>query len=187
MKKSLVENIVFGAVLPAVHLNLILGWNLLAAIEKVCKFKQHSYERRIQERSGKQLSMCRNSHRRCSIRKDVLRNFAKSTGKHLCQRPTKKGWHSCFPVNFAKFLRTSFFQNTSGRLLLEVVYFLKIQCFTAEPTQISWSAKLLLVKIKTAPSSCYYACYHLPKKVHKESYILDIEIKKLCKMCNKTP
>ena len=28
---------------------------------------------------------CRNSHRRCSIRKDALRNFTKFTGKHLCQ------------------------------------------------------------------------------------------------------
>ena len=28
---------------------------------------------------------CRNSHRRCSVRKGVLRNFAKFTGKHLCQ------------------------------------------------------------------------------------------------------
>ena len=35
-------------------------------------------------------------------------NFIK---KRLCQR--------CFPVNFAKFLRTPFSQNTSGRLLLK--------------------------------------------------------------------
>ena len=27
-------------------------------------------------------------------------------------------WHRCFPVNFAKFLRTHFLQNTSRRLLL---------------------------------------------------------------------
>ena len=27
-------------------------------------------------------------------------------------------WHRCFHVNFAKFLRTSFSQNSSGRLLL---------------------------------------------------------------------
>ena len=27
----------------------------------------------------------RSTHRRCSIRKGVLRNFAKFTGKHLCQ------------------------------------------------------------------------------------------------------
>ena len=30
----------------------------------------------------------------------------------------KRLWHGCFPVNFAKFLRTPFLQNTSGRLLL---------------------------------------------------------------------
>ena len=27
----------------------------------------------------------KSSYRRCSVRKDLLRNFAKSTGKHLCQ------------------------------------------------------------------------------------------------------
>ena len=54
---------------------------------------------------------------RCSIRKGVLRNFAKFL------RPTtllkKRLWHRSFPVNFAKFLRTPFLQNTSGRLLLQ--------------------------------------------------------------------
>ena len=63
-------------------------------------------------------------------KKGVLRNFAKFTGKHPCQsllfrlRPTtllkKRLWHRCFPVNFAKFLRTPFLQNTSGRLLLNL-------------------------------------------------------------------
>ena len=75
----------------------------------------------------------RSIHRRCFVRKGVLRNFVKSTGKHLCQslffnkvaglRPAtllkKRLWHRCFPLNFAKFLRTPFLQNTSGRLLLE--------------------------------------------------------------------
>ena len=64
--------------------------------------------------------LLRSSHHRCSMKKGFLRNFTKFTGKHLCQklffnkvtdlRPAtlfKKGlWHSCFPVNFAKFLRT---------------------------------------------------------------------------------
>ena len=50
--------------------------------------------------------------------KVVLRNLAKSTGRHLCQslffnivadaKPAtllkKRVWHRCFPVNFAKFL-----------------------------------------------------------------------------------
>ena len=73
----------------------------------------------------------RSSHRRCSVRKCVLRNFAKLTGKNLCQsfffkkvaglRPStllKRDPDKCFPVNFAKFLRTLFLKNTSGQLLL---------------------------------------------------------------------
>ena len=40
----------------------------------------------------------------------------------LCLRPAtllkKRLWHRCFPVKFAKFLRTAFLQNTSGRILL---------------------------------------------------------------------
>ena len=77
-------------------------------------------------------AISRNSHQRCSMRKGLLRNFAKFTGKHLRQslflnkvaglRPAtllnKKLWHRCLPVNFAKFLRKPFSQNTFGRLLL---------------------------------------------------------------------
>ena len=59
----------------------------------------------------------RSSHQRCSVRKDVLRNFAKFTGKHLCQGLFMSGpkvcncikkriWHGCLPANLAKFLRT---------------------------------------------------------------------------------
>ena len=62
-------------------------------------------------------------------KKAVLRNFAKFTGKYLCQRlffntvagqarPAtlikKSLWHRCFPVNFAKFLRTPFLQKSSS-------------------------------------------------------------------------
>ena len=79
----------------------------------------------------------RSSHPRCSVRKGVLRNFVKFTRKHLCHsiffnkvpglRPAtllkNRLWHRCFPVNFAKFLRTPFLQNTSGRLLLKAIFF----------------------------------------------------------------
>ena len=65
-------------------------------------------------------------------RKGVLRNFAKFTRKHLCQslflnkvvclRPAtllkKRLWHKCFPVNFAKFLRTHFSTEHPRWLLL---------------------------------------------------------------------
>ena len=75
----------------------------------------------------------RSSHQRCFVRKGILRNFEKLTGKHMCQSLffnkvaglraatllKKRLWHRCFSVNFAKFLRTPFFQNTSGRLLFK--------------------------------------------------------------------
>ena len=46
----------------------------------------------------------------------VLRNFTKFTGKQLCQSLFFN--KVAVPVNFVKLLRTSFLQNTSGRLLL---------------------------------------------------------------------
>ena len=56
------------------------------------------------------------------LKTGVLRNFEKFSGKHLCPATLlkKRLWHRCFPVNFAKCLRTPFSQNTSGRLLLHV-------------------------------------------------------------------
>ena len=59
----------------------------------------------VEEENG----IVRSSHKRCSMRKVVLGNFAKFTGKHLCQSLFfNKLWHRCFPVNFAKFLRTPY-------------------------------------------------------------------------------
>ena len=60
-------------------------------------------------------------------KKGVFVNFAKFTGG---LRPAtllkKRHWHRCFPVNFAKFPRTPFLQNTSGRLLFSSAYRYKI-------------------------------------------------------------
>ena len=62
----------------------------------------------------------RRSHQSCSMRKGALRNFTKLTGKRLCQGLSfllllkKRLWYRCFPVNFAKFLRTLFLQNPSA-------------------------------------------------------------------------
>ena len=72
------------------------------------------------------------SHRRCSLWKGVLRNFAKLTEKHLRQSLflnkvanlslqlylKKRLCHRCFPADFAKFLRTTFLQNTTAPQLL---------------------------------------------------------------------
>ena len=92
----------------------------------------HSVEDIIDEFKHYILLIFSSSHRRCSVRKGVLRNFSKFTGKQLYQSlyfdkvaglepATLIKWrllHRCFPVNFTKFLRTPFLQNTCGRLLL---------------------------------------------------------------------
>ena len=76
----------------------------------------------------------RSSHQMCSL-KAFLKNFAKLTGKYLCQSLffnevaglrsatslKKRLWHRCFPVIFAKFLRTPFLQNTSKQLVLYIL------------------------------------------------------------------
>ena len=73
-----------------------------------------------------------NSFPEVFCRKGVLRNFAKFTGKHLCQSLffnkvaglrsvtllKKRLWHRCFPVNFAKFLRIPFLTEHLRWLLL---------------------------------------------------------------------
>ena len=38
-------------------------------------------------------------------------------------------WHSCFPANYAKNLRTPFLQSTSGRLLLLIAISFYVGCF----------------------------------------------------------
>ena len=61
-----------------------------------------------------------------SVKKVFLKGFKPAT---LLK---KKLWHWCFPVNFVKFLRTPFLQNTFGRWtdsLLEVVIFLSHKQF----------------------------------------------------------
>ena len=64
----------------------------------------------------------RRSRPRVFCKRGVLRNFPKFTGKHRCQRTffnkvadlrpatllKKRFWHRCFPLNFAKYLRTPF-------------------------------------------------------------------------------
>ena len=58
----------------------------------------------------------RNSHRRCSVKKGVLKNFSKSTGNHLYLRPAnllkKSLRRRCFPVKFSKISKNTFSDRT---------------------------------------------------------------------------
>ena len=109
-------------------------------------------------------------------KKGVLKDFAKFTGKHLCQsRPAtllkKRLWHMCFPGNFAKFLRTPFSQNTSGRLIP------KLQCNKRARTQINFILAIRpFIGLETKPIN-----YAEKKKCHENilflyfSFLLKIE------------
>ena len=75
---------------------------------------------------------------RCSVKK-VFLEISQNSQENNCARVSfliklqarpatllkKKLWHSCFPVNFVKFLRTPFYKEHLWWLLL----FLQITCF----------------------------------------------------------
>ena len=76
--------------------------------------------------------LCRSSRSKGFYKKFVLRNFPKSTRKHLCQSlffekvrrcRSATSWKTrlqceCFLLSISKPVRTPFLQNTTGRLLL---------------------------------------------------------------------
>ena len=108
----------------------------------------------------------RSRHQRCSMKKGVLRNFTKFTGKHLCHSlifskvacirpatflPGQRLWRKCFPVNFVKFLEIPFLQNTTGRLLLtskssRLPMFFKIGVSEAPLKKLAGSRQATLLK-----------------------------------------
>ena len=76
------------------------------------------------------LTRSRSSHRRCSVKKEILKDFANFTWKHLCRSlfliklqafnfNKKRLEHRCLPVIFVKFLRTRILKNICERLLLK--------------------------------------------------------------------
>ena len=72
----------------------------------------------------------RSNHRRCSLEKvflEISQNSQENTcaivfaGLRLATLLKKKFWHRCFPVDFAKFLRTPFVIEHLWWLLLSIV------------------------------------------------------------------
>ena len=74
----------------------------------------------------------KSSHRKCSAKKDVLKNFLKFHRKTpvleslfnkvagLCNFIKKRLQYRCFPVKIVKFSRTPISKNTCERLLLAI-------------------------------------------------------------------
>ena len=105
----------------------------------------------------------RSSRPEVFCKKGVLWNFAKFIGKYLCQSlflinlqaaPATllkmRPWDRYFPVDFAKFLRTPFLQNTSGGCFSQMqtrkkgfVLKIKIWLRFSHQTQSAYSNKLI--------------------------------------------
>ena len=114
---------------------IALTWNILllsSFLQKIISCFEYKVYSFLSTLAIKQSTVClkkcfektlfRSSRPEVFCKKVVLRNFAKFTGKHLCQSlffikveglgPAtllkKRLWYRCFFVNFAKFLRTTF-------------------------------------------------------------------------------
>ena len=95
-------------------------------------FEKHFCER-LQCVTFRQTSTCRSSRLEVFCKKVVLESFANFTEKLLCwsifiSGDFTKKWLQHWSVlgNFANFLRTPIFENTWGRLLLTVDFFLEV-------------------------------------------------------------
>ena len=73
---------------------------LQANLSRMCYFAQRKSEGVVQ---------------RCSLKKDVLRNFAKFTGKHLCQSVffKKETLAQAFSCEFSEISKNAFFYRTT--------------------------------------------------------------------------
>ena len=78
--------------------------------------------------------------RRCSLK------FRKIYWKTLeaCNFIKKRLWHRCFPVNFVKFLRTPFLQNTSGGCFSTLFRGLQFTSLVPLPGTFTWYLYLLM-------------------------------------------
>ena len=104
---------------------LIINWNIF-----------HDVFERVVQQCNRNMTK-HNVIKNIFCKKDVLKNFAKFTGKYLFQSLffnkvsglslailiKKRLWHRYVPVNFAKFLRTSFFKEHIWWLLLYDIMF----------------------------------------------------------------
>ena len=114
-------------------------------------------------------------------------NFEKFTGKHLCQSPffnkvaglrpptslKKRLWHRCFPVNFAKFLRAPFLQNTSGWLLLLIERYKPVLSKTETsviPLDLFWYWKFSCCRVWLSGHISIYTFVNLESRLAKFLY-----------------
>ena len=107
-------------------------------------------------------------------RKDVIRKFAKFTAKQMCQRPAtllkKRLWYRCFPVNFAKFLRTPFFTEHFRWLLLH---------FLVTRNNLHYYLETMLMLLRLMMMSCFVV-YQLTNEVTVNLFLTGTTVGNSC-------
>ena len=110
LKSSLTENLIFYAVTYMFfYTRKEVLHKINYVLDKIC-FKPLLSCKLVILEADNQL--------RYPVKKGVVKNFANFTGKHNFIK--KKLHHRCFPVNFARFLRTTILQNIYKRLVVLV-------------------------------------------------------------------
>ena len=131
----------------AIELNMDLSvqsHHYPSSLHRCYKTYRNDYLRVIKQLFKKQYYITMKSHtvnhkqseaviQRYSVKKGVLKNIVKFTGKHLCYSllsnkvaGLRRVWYGCFPVNFAKSLRTLFLIKHLRWMLLNDVLSFKI-------------------------------------------------------------
>ena len=63
----------------------VLSKNMFLTISQNLQENNCARDLQLYVKRGSDIGVSRSNHQRCSVKKGVLRNFAKFTGKHLCQ------------------------------------------------------------------------------------------------------
>ena len=128
------------------------GWSLTSS-------PAHLFARRGWLGLSVELRLYRSSRSEVLCKKGALENFAKSTGKHLCQSLffnkvtglrfatllKKRVWRRCLPVNFGRFERAPFLIEHLRQLLLTLPSHGDIILNSISQTRGKWKADMKIL------------------------------------------
>ena len=115
--------------------------------------------------------MCKSSHQSCSIKKGVLRNFAKFTGKHLCQSlffnkvAEKEVLAQVFSCEFCKISKNTFFTEHFWATTSRCAYFFQ-PFFLVYIYSDHWSILKLCYYIFLFYQNLWWNIYYSTKRDH---------------------
>ena len=97
--------------------NILFNWPQIIPLTTTFPIIQKSEHNASQLNGFYMMGIFTSSRSEVFCKKGIITCFVKFTGHRPATLLKKRLWHSCFPVNFAKFFRTPFFKNTSGGCL----------------------------------------------------------------------